>query len=109
MKLEQLVHRLIKQDRYFIERNVHLADGVKFLIPSGEGVLFGNDDASKIGFFGVPPVAQPPGDTAAVGHFGGSGTAVKHDDVWTGSDVGSTGWSINGILDALKDLGLLQR
>jgi len=83
-----------------------LADGVGVGIGTTSGTKFGSS-TSKMGFYGNAAVARPSAAGAATGYVAGATTATFHsDDTYTGN-TGTTGYTINGIVAALKTLGLL--
>lgn len=60
-----------------------------------------------VGFFNVSVVTQPSAVGAAAGYTAGTTVATFHsDDVYSGN-TGTTKYTINGIVAALKGLGLL--
>lgn len=61
-----------------------------------------------VGFFGAAAVAQPSAGGAAAGYAAGATAATFHsDDTYTGN-VGVTAYTINGLVAALKGLGLVK-
>lgn len=62
--------------------------------------------ATKIGFFGVTPVAKPSTTGTTTGFSAGSGTTVVSGSTFTGN-TGSTAYTVGDIVNALKRLGLL--
>jgi hypothetical protein len=70
---------------------------------SADGVQLPN---TKAGFFGVTPVAQPtnPGNTHTTA--AGATTAVFTNTAFDGG-VGSKGYTVGDIVQALKNLGLI--
>lgn len=72
-------------------------------------ISLGNHTTSwaALGFFGAAAVAQPSAAGSATGYTAGATAAAFHsDDTYTGN-VGSTAYTINGIVAALKNLGLI--
>jgi len=60
-----------------------------------------------LGFYAHAPIAQPSAAGSATGYAAGATTATFHsDDTYTGN-VGSTGYTLNGVVAALKNLGLI--
>lgn len=63
--------------------------------------------ATALGFFSKTAIAQPSAVGAALGYAAGATVATFHsDDTYTGN-VGATAYTINGIVAALKNLGLI--
>lgn len=91
-ELRQLVNQFARGDRYAFRKSLEL----------------GNPE-STIGFFDTAPIRQYSDSGNDTGHFAVGGTAVKHQDEFTGADVLSTGYTINDIIDALKAYGLLTK
>lgn len=64
--------------------------------------------SSRIGAYGATPVVQPSAVGTATGYTAGGTAATFHsDDTYTGN-VGTTGYTINGIVAALKTIGWLK-
>ena len=86
---------------------VTLADATNVILNATTGSKIGTATTQKLGFFNATPVAQPSAVGAATGFAAGTTAATFHeDDTYTGN-VGSTAYTINGIVAALKNLGLL--
>lgn len=68
----------------------------------------GAASTQKIGFFNVTPIVQPSATGGATGYAAGTTSGTFHeDDTYTGN-VGTTKYTINGIVAALKNLGLIK-
>lgn len=63
--------------------------------------------ATKAGFFGAAPVAQPTAATNAHTVGAGATTAVFTNTTFDGS-VGATAYSVGDLVAALKNLGLIK-
>lgn len=64
-------------------------------------------NANTLGFFATTPVAKQSGVGTATGYAAGATVATFHsDDTYTGN-TGATAYTINGIVAALKNYGLL--
>lgn len=107
--LEGIVDKLALSDRYDFTKDIQVRDSRKIHFGITKGTTIGTGTTQKIGFWGVTPVIQPIADTGTVGHYAIGGTAVLHQDQFTGSDVASSRYSINGIVDSLKAVGILKR
>lgn len=60
-----------------------------------------------LSFYGGAPIAKPSAVGAATGYTAGTTAATFHsDDTYTGN-VGTTAYTLNGIVAALKNLGLI--
>lgn len=67
----------------------------------------GSGATDTIGCYGATPIVQPSAVGAAAGFAAGATVVVFHsDDTYTGN-VGATAYTINGIVAALKNLGLI--
>ena len=77
---------------------------VRLTINSSGDFAFGS---GKHGFFAAMPVVQPSATGTATGYAAGTTAATFHeDDTYTGNS-GTTKYTVNGIVAALKSLGLL--
>jgi hypothetical protein len=87
---------------------VHFGDGQNIAVGSSTGTIIGTSTSQMLGFWGHAPTAQPSAPGSATGYAAGTTTATFHsDDTYTG-DVGTTAYTINGIVAALKSAGLIQ-
>lgn len=77
------------------------------LAEAGGGITLGQSAANKISFYNVTPIAQPSAAGAATGYTAGTTAATFHSDDKYSGNVGTTGYTINGIVAALKNLGLI--
>lgn len=75
-------------------------------LDSDGGVQIGTGATQEIGLFGVTPVQQPAGTGENTGYSAVGGTNVDHQDTFTGN-TGSSAYTINDIVKALKNLGVL--
>lgn len=76
-------------------------------IGTGAGAMIGLAPAEKIGFWGNTPIIRPSAVGTNVGYAAGTHSTTFHSDDTYSGDVGSTGYTINGIVAALKNMGLL--
>jgi len=82
-------------------------DGLQVFLGTTAGTKFGTATNQRIGFFGATPLPQPSGVGTAAGYTAGATAATFHsDDTYTGN-VGTRAFTINGIVAALKNLGLI--
>jgi len=73
----------------------------------GSGNIVLGTATSKIGLFGAAAIVRPSAPGSATGYAAGATVATFHsDDTYTGN-VGSTAYTINGLVAALKNIGLL--
>lgn len=73
-----------------------------------DGAKIATTTTQKVGFYGATPVVQASAVGASTGYSAGTTTATFHsDDKYTGN-VGTTAYTINGIVAALKNLGLIK-
>ena len=79
----------------------------KNIITAGAGTQIGGS-GNKIGFFDAAPVVQQAGAGETTGWVSVGGTAVESNDTFTGN-IGSTAYTINDVVKALKNLGLMDQ
>jgi hypothetical protein len=87
-------------------KDVDVSGDHDIIIGTSTGTKIGTATSQKIGFFNATPVVQQNGTGETSGITGGSGTTVHTNATFTGN-VGSTAYTINDIVKALKNLGLL--
>lgn len=73
---------------------------------STNGLKIGAGATDKLGFFGVAPVVQPGANVSSGIASAGGGTPVLDDSTFDGGLGGAT-YSINGLINRLKEIGLL--
>ena len=73
---------------------------------TGSGFMLGSSTASLLGFWGAMPVAQFNTSGGAGISVGGSGNPVFDDSTFVGS-TGSTAYTVNDLISALKLCGVL--
>lgn len=84
---------------------IEIASGVT-IDGTGSGFRLGNTGASLLGLWGVAPVQQFATSGGAGISNSGSGTAVHDDSTFVGAS-GSTAYTVNDIVAALKHCGVL--
>ena len=119
--IREQVSNLFASDRYTFQKNIQMMDGRNIQLGSATGTKIGLGvnsltEGQKLGFFNATPTKQFPynrgGNTGLVGGFtAGSGTAVKSDSVFNGTnaagaDAGGNAYSIGDIVTMLKFLGI---
>lgn len=72
------------------------------------GYQLGTATSNKLGFYGSAPIVQPSTVGTATGYTAGTTAATFHeDDTYTGN-TGTTAYTINGLINNLKTLGLIK-
>lgn len=84
---------------------IEIASGVT-IDGTGSGFYLGSSTASLLGFWGAGPVAQFNTSGGAGISVGGSGNPVLDDSTFVGS-TGSTAYTVNDLISALKLCGVL--
>ena len=84
---------------------IEIGDGV-IIDGTGSGFMLGSSTASHLGFWGAGPVAQFNTSGGAGIAVGGSGNPVLDDSTFVGS-TGSTAYTVNDLISALKLCGVL--
>jgi hypothetical protein len=65
------------------------------------------NNSSTLGFYSATPVSQTSAAGTATGYAAGATAGTFHtDDTYTGN-VGTHAYTVNGIVAALKNLGLI--
>lgn len=84
-----------------------LAEGANLILGTSTGSKIGTATTQKLGFFNAAPIVRPSAVGTATGFAAGTTAVTFHsDDTYTGN-VGSTAYTLNGIVAALKNLGLI--
>jgi hypothetical protein len=84
-----------------------LFDGGNIGLGSTTGTKIGTASTQKLGFYGATAIVRPSAVGAATGYAAGTTAVTFHsDDTYTGN-VGATAYTLNGIVAALKNLGLI--
>lgn len=83
---------------------IEIGDGV-IIDGTGSGFRFGSSPASRLGFWGAAPVTQF-NTSGGGGGGGGSGSLLLDDSTFVGS-TGSTAYTVNDLISALKLCGVL--
>lgn len=87
--------------------SIQVNDSAEFLLGTTTGTQFGTATNQKLSFYGATPIVQPNTVGTSTGYTAGSTTGTFHtDDKYTGN-VGTTAYTVNGIVAALKNLGLI--
>lgn len=86
-------------------QSILVASGV-IIDGTGSGFRLGSSTASLLGFWGAGPVAQFNTSGGAGIAVGGSGNPVLDDSTFVGS-TGSTAYTVNDLISALKLCGVL--
>ena len=74
--LEKMLSLLVKPDRYTIQRNLQIFDGINIQTGLNSGTKIGTATDQKLGFYGVTPVTQPARPGSTVGQIITTGTAL---------------------------------
>lgn len=86
---------------------VTITDAKNIVLATATGTKIGTATNQKVAFFNSTPIIQPSAVGSATGYAAGTTAATFHsDDTYTGN-VGSTAYTINGVVAALKNLGLI--
>ena len=86
--------------------NANAAGIIEVSNQNSEGARLGLTAADKIAFQGATPVIQQATTGETTGHAAVGGTNVDASDTFTG-DTGTAAYTINDVVKALKNLGLL--
>lgn len=79
----------------------------KRMLFGGSTIVMSITNANTLGYFGVTEVVQQSAVGTATGYAAGATAVTFHsDDTYTGN-TGSTAYTINGVVSALKKYGLL--
>ena len=90
-----------KSDRFTFQKDIEINDG-RFITTGGtDGTRIGISTNDKIGFWNTTPVIQPTNSVAETNFVANAGTAVNDDSTFGG-------YTIRQVVQALKDIGLLQ-
>lgn len=73
----------------------------------GSSTVINVTRANLLGFYGVAAVAQPSAVGTAAGYTAGATVGTFHTDDTYSGNTGATSYTINGIVAALKGLGLI--
>lgn len=104
--LEGLIFKLIKSDRYFYEKDIQIGDGRDIQFGKTNGTHLGTATDQKVGFFGVTPVVQQTFTGETVGMTTPGGANVQENSAFAGG-IGTTKYTIHGLVDVLKIFGFL--
>lgn len=90
-----------------IDCPLNLADGIDVVLGSTTGSRLPFASSQKLGFWGATPVVQQSTVGTATGYTAGATTGTFHTDDKYSGNTGSTGYTINGIVNVLKTVGIL--
>lgn len=65
--VEDLLERLVKSDRYTIDRHIQMLDGYNMQMGTSVGTMIATSGLQKLGFFGITPIVQPTGVAVTAG------------------------------------------
>lgn len=97
--LQVRLDKFERGDRFLFTKNIEF--------PTEIGVRFGTTVKQKFGFWNAIPVGQQSGTGATIGMTTPGGTNVQEDSAFAGA-VGTTKYTIHGIVAALKNVGILK-
>ena len=84
-----------------------VSSGTRGAITMSPTIKVGLAASDTIGLFGATPIAQPNGTGETTGHAAVGGTNVNASDTFTGN-TGTLAYTINDVVKALKNLGILE-
>ena len=84
-----------------------ITDANNIILGTTTGTIIGTATTQKLSFYNSTPVIQPSAVGTATGYTAGTTAATFHeDDTYTGN-VGTTAYTLNGVVAALTTLGLI--
>lgn len=106
--LENIVNMLLKSDRMILDRTLEFQNGRGIQFSTALGGYIGTGITQKLGFYGTAPVVQQSytGDTTGMTTPGG---AAIQENSGLGGGLGTTKYTVHGIVKALKLYGLLKQ
>lgn len=96
--LEFRLNRFEHTGLFYLDRDVY--------INKGRGITIGTATTQKLAFFGATPVVQQSASGATLGMTTPGGATVQEANTFIGSS-GSSRYTIHGIVEALKQVGIL--
>ena len=94
-------------EKVVLGKDLDISGDHDLIIGTSTGTKIGTAATQKIGFFNTTPIVQPAGSGSSTVAAAGSGaTTVKNDTTFQGTGSGAS-YTINDIVKALKELGLL--
>ena len=94
-------------EKVVLGKDLDISGDHDLIIGTSTGTKIGTAATQKIGFFNTTPIVQPAGSGSSTVASAGSGaTTVKNDTTFQGTGSGAS-YTINDIVKALKELGLL--
>lgn len=109
-EVRKIIHdefqELLASDRYIFHKTLQVLNGRNIILGKGTGTMIGTESSQKIGFLGATPVVQQTYSGDTLGMTTGGGVTVTEDCTF-GGGLGSSKYSIHGIVKALKLFGLL--
>lgn len=107
-RLEGLLAGFIKSDRYVFQKDLQFLDGRHIQLSKGTGTKIGTEASQKLAFFGETPVIQQTFAGETIGMTTPASDPVLEASAF-GGGVGTAKYTIHGIVDALKNIGILAK
>lgn len=104
--LEILIGAILFSDRFMIARTMQFQDGRNIQVAKGTGTKIGTEATQKLSFWGVSPVVQHSSAGELSGFSQNAGSDARSGSTWTGN-VGITAYTVNDIVKALKNAGIM--
>ncbi len=84
-----------------------MANNANFATNATTGSMFATNNSQKVGFWGATPIIQPSGTGEVVGMVGNASNVICATNMTSNGNVGTKAYSMNDIVKALKNEGLL--
>lgn len=81
---------------------------VNIILSATTGTMLGNANTQKLGLWGATPVVQPSGTGELLGLNGNAATAANATNMNSNGNVGSTAYTLNDLVKALKQAGVIK-
>lgn len=88
--------------------SVTFGEGAVITTGTTSGLTIGGNNNQKVGEYGATPVVQPSGTGELIGLNGNAATAANAANMNSNGNNGSTNYSFNDLVKALKAAGILK-